>query len=417
MSDLGFGSVAATEMTIQVAQNDQKGALRTFQSAWVFISLISLSLALGTLLIVWILPVGRWFRLTSLSQNQSSLIIVLWVIYILVVLQSVLIAAGFRCSGAYAVGVLYTNFSRAVEVCAMLVGVALGASPVIAAGIYLIARIAMTIFFATRMAKQTPWLSFGIRDATLRRISELAPPAFAFMAIPLGNALSLQGMVAAVGVLLGPVAVVAFSVTRTLSRVAFQMMAVVNNAVWPEMSAFFGTGNLELARRLHRAACQTVVWFMLPTLIIVAIAGRWIIRVWTHSRVPFHTGLFDGLLLVALVNAFWYTSAVVLIASNTHKRMALLFVATTSAAFVLACVLLPRAGLVAVPLALLLSDLTMVPYVLKQSLELTNDHVRPFLAALTSPPRISSFLPRSRLSLSRELKEEALAETALRNEE
>jgi O-antigen/teichoic acid export membrane protein len=399
MSDLGFGSVAATQMTIQVAQHDREGALRTFQSAWTFITLISLLLALVTWLTVWTLPFARWFKLATLSHHQASLIIMLWVIYILVVLQSGLIAAGFRCSGAYAVGVLYGNFIRAVEVAALLFVVALGASPLVAVSTNLLARIVMTAFFATRMKKQVPWLSFGIHHASRQRIKELAGPAFAFMAIPLGLALSLQGMVAAVGVLLGPVAVVAFSVTRTLSRVAFQMMGIVNNAIWPEMSAAYGARNIELARRLHRAACQTLVWLMLPSLIVLAISGHWIIRVWTHSHVPFEAGLFHVLLVVVLVNSLWYTSAVVLIGSNTHQRMALLFLGTTAGSFLLAWAFLPRLGLVAVPCALLVSDLIMTPYVIKQSLELTKDSVRPFLAALASPPKISWVLRRASLSV------------------
>jgi O-antigen/teichoic acid export membrane protein len=397
MSDLGFGSVAATQMTIQVAENDREGALRTFQSAWAFISLISVLLALVTSLAVWTLPLGLWFRLATLSHQQASLIIMLWVIYILVVLQSGLIAAGFRCSGAYAVGVLYGNFIRAVEAAALLFAVALGATPLVAVSAYLVARILMTALFATRMKKRVPWLTFGIHHASRQRITELAGPAFAFMAIPLGNALSLQGMVAAVGVLLGPVAVVAFSVTRTLSRVAFQMIGIVNNAIWPEISAAFGARNVELARRLHRAACQTVVWLMLPSLMVLAVSGHWIIRIWTHSHVPFEAGLFYGLLVVVLVNSFWYTSAVVLVGSNTHQRMALVFLGTAAGSFLLAWALLPRLGLVAVPCALLISDLIMTPYVIKQSLELTKDSLRPFLTALASPPKISWVLRRASL--------------------
>ena len=397
MSDLGFGSVAATQMTIEVARNDRQGALRTFQSAWAFISLISLLLALVTSLTVWTLPLGRWFRLATLSHQQASLIIMFWVIFILVGLQSALIAAGFRCTGAYAAGVLYLNFSRAVEFAAALLAVALGAPPLVAVSTYVLARIVITALFATRLKKQAPWLIFGFHHASRQRIKELAGPAVAFMAIPLGNALSLQGMVAAVGVLLGPVAVVAFSVTRTLSRVAFQMMAIVNNTIWPEMSAAYGVRNIELARRLHRLACQTALWLMVPSLIVLAVTGPWVIRVWTHSHVPFEAGLFHGLLLVVLINSFWYTSAVVLIGSNTHERMALLFLGTTAGSFLLAWVLLPRIGLVAVPCALLVSDLIMTPYVMKQSLDSTEDSARPFLAALTSPPKISWFLRRASL--------------------
>ena len=396
MSDLGFGSVAATQMTIEVAQNDHRAALQTFQSVWTFITLISALLAGLTAAVVWILPLARWFHLSALSPSEAPLVILLWVIYLVVVLQSVLIAAGFRCNGAYATGVLYVNLSRVLEVAAGLAVVALGARPLAAVATYLAARTGVTVLSALAMLRRTPWLSFGIAAATFSKIRALAGAAIAFMAIPLGNALSIQGMVAAVGILLGPIAVVAYSVERTLSRVAFQTMAIVNNAVWPEMSAAFGANNIALGRRLHRAACQAVMWIMVPGLILLGIAGKWIIRVWTHSHVQFVPPLFFGLLVVVFVNGLWFTSAVVLIGSNRHQRMAALFVTTAVISFSLVLVLLPRIGLVAVPLCLLVSDLTLAPYVLRQSLSATQDGLSAFLRALATPPDLVSFLSKQK---------------------
>src|SRR3984885_3900212 len=46
-SDIGFGNVAANDMTMRVAAGDRDGALVTFQSTWLLIS--ACSLAAGTL--------------------------------------------------------------------------------------------------------------------------------------------------------------------------------------------------------------------------------------------------------------------------------------------------------------------------------------------------------------------------------
>ena len=42
-SDVGFGNVAANDMTMRVASGDRRGALETFQSTWLFISFTSLT--------------------------------------------------------------------------------------------------------------------------------------------------------------------------------------------------------------------------------------------------------------------------------------------------------------------------------------------------------------------------------------
>ena len=87
----------------------------------------------------------------------------------------------------------------------------------------------------------------------------MARPALAFMGFPIGNALNLQGTVLAVEYALGPTEVAIFATARTVSRVALQMVQLVNQTFWPELSSAFGAGKIELVRRLHRRACQMAI--------------------------------------------------------------------------------------------------------------------------------------------------------------
>src|SRR5579863_7074061 len=43
LSDLGFGDASGSDMTMRVASGDRQGALETFQSSWVLLSLVSLA--------------------------------------------------------------------------------------------------------------------------------------------------------------------------------------------------------------------------------------------------------------------------------------------------------------------------------------------------------------------------------------
>ena len=60
------------------------------------------------------------------------------------------------------------------------------------------------------------------------------------MGFPIGNAFNLQGTLMAVGYALGPVDVAVFASARTVSRVALQMVQMVNNTFWPELSLAYG---------------------------------------------------------------------------------------------------------------------------------------------------------------------------------
>src|SRR6202042_2233454 len=130
------------------------------------------------------------------------------------------------------------------------------------------------------------WIHYGWRHASFAEIRKLAPLAIAFMGFPLGNALSLQGSLLAVGYALGPVAVVVFSVARTVSRIALQMVQMVNNTFEPEMSLAYGAGNYPLTRTLLRRACQLALIIAIAIVIVVMTLGPWFLTHWTSGHVP-----------------------------------------------------------------------------------------------------------------------------------
>src|ERR1700694_284726 len=67
LSDLGFGDASGSDMTMRVAAGDRQGAIETFQSSWVLLSLVSLFMALLAGVVVWQVHWHNWLKLTTLS--------------------------------------------------------------------------------------------------------------------------------------------------------------------------------------------------------------------------------------------------------------------------------------------------------------------------------------------------------------
>jgi O-antigen/teichoic acid export membrane protein len=297
LSDMGFGSVAGNDMTMRVAAGDREGALETFQSAWALILLTSALVEISILGAIWFLPLTRWLNLSSLGAPEVRLILILFSAYVLFVLQTDLITTGFRCEGNFAYGMLINNVMRLTEFMLTIGLVAYGANPLRVVAVLLAARIVGTFVMSWLLLRKSPWLHFGLRHARLACIRPLLLPAVAFMAFPAGNALSIQGMVLVIGIVLGPVAVATFSTMRTLTRFAFQIIDQIKNSVWPELSAAYGAQNWDLARRLHRTACQAALWLSLAAVTFLLVAGSHIFGFWTHGRVIMDVGAFRWLLL------------------------------------------------------------------------------------------------------------------------
>ncbi len=151
LSDIGFASVAANDMTIRVAAGDRSGAVETFQSTWVLISLLSALMLTGVLITTPLIPLNRLLNCVELSPAELPRIFVILSAYSVVTLQNTLITAGFRCDGRYAVGAALSNAARLFETLAAVAAAAAGAGPYAAAAVLLAARMISTALSAAVM--------------------------------------------------------------------------------------------------------------------------------------------------------------------------------------------------------------------------------------------------------------------------
>jgi O-antigen/teichoic acid export membrane protein len=308
-------------------------------------------------------------------------------------LQGGLLQAGYRCEGHYARGVVAGNLLRLIEFASVTVGVCLGAGVMIVASLFLAARAIGTSIVYFDLKRYSPWARFGFQWARSSLVRRLAPPAVAYMAFPVGNALSLQGMVIVVSGILGPVAVVVFSTVRTLTRFALQLMGMINNTVWPEITMAYGAGDLGLMRRLHRGSCQASVWLSGVAVLALSLVGREVMKIWTDGRVVPDPLFLHLMLLVIVANSLWYTSSVIHVAINKHRAMAIAYLLGTCTSLALAYFFfIPEFGLNGAPLSLFAIDLAMSVYVIQGSLKLVGDSLGPFLGAMMKPAQLISFM-------------------------
>jgi O-antigen/teichoic acid export membrane protein len=207
------------------------------------------------------------------------------------------------------------------------------------------------------------------------------------MALPLGNAISIQGFTLLIGFLSGPIAVTGFSTLRTLARLNFQLTTVLAWATWPEFSAAFGAGNLSLARTLHRRTYQAGVVLSVVTGTFLWCAGPWIYRAWIRHAVGFDAGCFHVLILVTLANSLWFTSSVVPMSTNAHHRLTMAFAAASLGALPLGWALISSLGIAGAAWALLPIDVLMIALVLRASLRQLGESFAEFAGGIFQLPQ------------------------------
>ncbi|WP_433975295.1 lipopolysaccharide biosynthesis protein [Tunturiibacter lichenicola] len=401
-SNIGFGNVAGNEMTMMVARQDRQSALRVFQSCWWLICI----LCVGTIILLsgllYYLPASRLLKLTNLGEADTKWIIFYLGVSVLLGQLEQLLQSAYRSIGRYAFGSLLKSSLTLFAFACMIIAVIFGTGPRATALVYAIANVACTTFLCILVHRDIPWMRFGWQHASFSEIRRLARPAIAFMGFPLGNALNLQGTLLAVSYALGPTDVVIFGTARTVSRVAIQMVQMVNSTFEPEMSIAFGAGNFELTRSLLRRACQLA---LLAAILIVAVMmtfGPWFLTHWTGGHVPPSRPLLAILLLVVVFYALWSTSATLMTSTNQHQRLASYYLFGTALACFLCYVFARLYGLYGAAASLLISELVMNLYVVPACLRVAHDTLPAFLASMLRIP--SDFHPATLLARIRRSK-------------
>ena len=161
MSDVGFANVAANEMTMEVAKDNKSNALDIFQSVWVFVSIICLILFIIFGLGTWLTPIESWLNLQRQTHVEAFSIIVLFTLHVLVKFQIGMLAAGFRCEGNYALGLLLGNIIRLIENLGVALVALVGGSLIQAALLFFILRLIGMAYMIHRLKAISPWITYG----------------------------------------------------------------------------------------------------------------------------------------------------------------------------------------------------------------------------------------------------------------
>jgi O-antigen/teichoic acid export membrane protein len=356
-------------MTYRVAQNDHRGALRTFQSSWILLTFVSLALLLIALPVIWLAPWQQWLNLSSLSGWETKAVLSILGVFSLLTQQNSVFESGFRCEGNFAAGTFWWTIQRLGETSLATIVAMKGGSLVQVALTYLLARVAGTALYARLLFRLSPWLHLGIRHADWSIVKRLTRPAVGFIVFPLAYALSLQGFTLLVGVMLGSTVVMFFTTMRTFTRLNLQLTNTIARPLWPELSSAFASGNVALARTLHRYAFQATIVVSATAGCLTWIFGPAIYNLWIAGKATLDPTCFHVLLLLGVANSVWNTSSVVPMSTNVHDGIAWRFLFLTSLSLALGVFLARTMGMTGAAVSLLMTDLAMCWIVLHAALK------------------------------------------------
>lgn len=321
-TDFGFTLTAKNEMTIKAAKGDTEGALVTYQSV---LMLLSVTVAIVVMLAVAILSfvsLGAHLGLGDVSEGEAKFVVFLLGLNVLVYQYIMLLSAGARAVGRPAAETALAATARLVG------GVLTGAVAILGGGLEAAAiasfatNLTFVAVFFVWVRQIAPWLRIGWAHSTRREVMRLFKPSISFMSQSVGQAVAVSGPVVVLGMLGMPLAVVVFSTSRTLARLGTTATNMIGAALIPEYSRVFGSGEYSLFRHLASLHSSAALGIACIYSIFLYIFGGWILRAWTHGEVRLEEPFFTLLLVSVAFEMLWTTIYIPVCAINRHVFMA-----------------------------------------------------------------------------------------------
>lgn len=369
-SDLGFTFVAKNEMVMAVAASRPDGALRTFQSILALLGIALPLLFVVAALIIVVVDVRAVLRIDALGAGAVSGVLLLLAANVLLYQLFLLICGGIRAENRPASEAGWAATARLGEGAAIALAALGGRGVIAAAGAALLSRLLFIVLASHWLHVRSAWLRFGFAQASVAELRRIAPLAFAYMAMPLGQALLIQGPVIIVGGTLGAAAVVVLSTSRTLARLGTSAGNMLNNSVVSEFSALAGAGDWTGFARLIRTQVGATLILGAVYIVALLVLAAQGLRLLTHGNVVVEQPFFFILLLGVAAELFWCALFTPISAINRHGRVTLGFLIIALITLAVGPVLSRAYGLTGIAVSVLAAQLVMIPLcllVLKQT--------------------------------------------------
>ena len=366
MADVGMVTAAGNKMAMAMGQGDAKEANRVFQSTQLFMWLMC------ALVIATTLPLLMLAPLPGLTTFDQRIALAAMVISVLLSLVGGLPIAVYKATHRYPTGIMMSNFERILEwLLNMLALAVIGTFSAVALS-SLVAKVAGILFSAIIANRGGHGMRWGVSQADRHEIFDMFKPAVSFMAFPLANALSFQGVTLVVGMLVGTGSVTMFNAYRTIARIAVQMTALLSHALWPEFSRLYGEGGNHAVRPLFRKALLIGAIQAVAISAVLYFATPLLLKIWTHGHIGFESGLMSLMLVYALIGGVGHVPRVFLQAINRHTGVAGWSLFTGAVAVALAWFLIKPMGIHGAGWAMLVSELIMTVVCVHLAYQLLN---------------------------------------------
>ena len=272
-------------------------------------------------------------NLKRIDANTANSTISLMLGYLCCNLISGPISAWFRTIDRTATGTFLIANKRALDILVSIVILSSNGTAETLAGALFTSQIIANLLILAFLNKISPWSIFSLKQASKHELKQVWAPALAGTGIPIAQTITLQGGVQVLN-LLGSQqeTIVAYSMVRTLVRLIIQIGITSTNALVPEIARKPESSDAQKIKKFVNRVSLIVISISIVLYIGLIIVGPKFIEIWSQGKIYAPGWIFAILGLHAIINTAWYIPSSLLIATNKHIAIGLLYAASSALA-------------------------------------------------------------------------------------
>ena len=353
--DFGIISVAANNVTILFARGDVENANLEFKRA--------LSISITAFMSIFVVFLACALLTEYLFDIKNVGAVVFLVAAALLSLVFGFFDIVYRAVGLYHIGVYIISICRVGEMLFGLIVLVITKSIIFMAIGFFVARFLMFFLVLLKVKRKFNYFTWSFSIKSPAEVFFEIKRSAAFMAFPVGNALSLQTSAIIVGAFSGPVALASYSVCKTLSRTVVQFITMVSKSVWPEISRLYAAGDIEKIRKI--AIYGSIVFGLICCVfaLIVYSFRNLIINYWLPGESIINFDKMMGLLLLsAALTSFWQIAIVITMATNKFNKSSIIYLGASIFGILFAIYSYETFGVYSVVYSSIIFDAIMIIY-------------------------------------------------------
>jgi O-antigen/teichoic acid export membrane protein len=326
LTDMGMQLYIINRLTRHEVRGERSEFEETFSSALILYSLFS-SLAMVALFgLTFGLPWRHWFAGRAMTGVAIPTTVALLGVSILLSVW-----CGFF-------GAMHRSYGRPQKYTALLLGLRVAVlsttlivlwsrrGPVFLAASQFFLSFVILFLTVVDLKREHSGLSFRLQRANVRTAVSMVLPSALFAVLSVANGLTNQGTLLVTSSVLGPVAVTAFATSRTLANAVRQVVTLLNNVAWPEFTRLESSGNSQALSEAYRVLVKAGSLFAMWIVSALWFTGPTIYLLWTGGRAKFDLYLFRLFLVDVLLQTPSWASGMLLVSTNRHRPLAMLYV-------------------------------------------------------------------------------------------